>query len=320
VKSKLFFGSVFVLVAFAASCTVSGEQRSSPDEPSGVPMPGLVAQFTPSSKKASKCELDKWTLFPRQVTSKPSSSGFKEVTVVFGAENNSQHYGYIDLWGSYVTTEGGFYYEGTSASQGTPTSPSLPPGFIGTGMGYRYQVATSQNHLAVHIKSFQVRCVYPDGREYVESWNDPVVMDLDKDTRPINRPTTRPDNDIKSITEPFEVPNVGIFTLLDIHSALDGKAIVMRFRFTNANAGYETSGSFFHSYLIGDGGVTYYLCDVNCQIERGGNFQAGPGQSDDFEIRFYVPERISNPKLVLIQYSSGWIGIPAGVYNVPEVQ
>jgi hypothetical protein len=75
---------------------------------------------------------------------------------------------------------------------------------------------------------------------------------------------------------------VGTFEFLDVSRvATEDKLLKLRFKFTNASAGYETSG-----YVSG------YLIDSHGVIHRNGNgFSAGPGQSTEMEMAFFVESK-----------------------------
>jgi hypothetical protein len=341
---KRLFSQGFALVTICLASLACGINTiSTPNVLTATPqfqrsptvMDGDQQQSTQTNSEASKCESNNWSIYPINYYRYPQGDGWDFVLVDLAVTNNSKYWGTASMGPNNftITTENGFAYapfqgwfenvpqnpmspySGTTYYQyGFISSNLLPPGFTMIGLmesgvssgaisrfTFGFKVASQQLHLVLNINNTSVLCVNPDINNASETIPDTSIAleNLSLPTLPTNRPAT----DFQNITDlSIQIPEFGTINYKNTAEGTDG--MEFSFTFTNANQGYEETGSILQSYIIGDDGISRISdCSIaltSCYDQ--GGYDAGPGQTVDIlPIPIRRPDAsVHNIKFVLI--------------------
>ena len=270
----------------------------------------------------SGCEIAKWNVIPTQIEIQPGPEGFKYVVVTYALENNSPYWGKLVMVShrSYITTEGGFQYW-NELPRLLYEGMVIPPGIVMPNVQVKYKVANTQNHFVAVLYPGRIAwvwCLLPGSENRNEFMNDPIVLNLEKDVRSVSYPTERPDSDFQSITESIQIPGKGTLKLLDL--SRKAGSVVIRFKFTNTSAGYETSGR-ISAYMIGNDGIVHWDESGNAGV-----FKIPPAQSSEISFQFTTGSARSFKLALLladarVDSAAGFstkVDDPIGVFDLPD--
>jgi hypothetical protein len=181
-------------------------------------------------------------------------------------------------------------FEAVEAGYGTPSTWSQAV----------YRVAEQQNPRRITIPALTVTCIQPDGLELRET-TGPIYLEVEEDIRQPGYPTSRPDSEFASITQPIRLPNQEALELQDIdyEAGMAGiRYLVIDFMPADTGEPAENLAS-FRPVLIGDDGLSRRITHIY------GPPGCNPGPSATLRLCYHIGNQAANFKLVWVEEESG---------------
>jgi hypothetical protein len=291
-----------------------GNNSSVETQSPSIPSPASVAPTnempTASILDAqSPCGASKWRIIANAKTEQPSTAGLKLVYVQMLIQNNSSLGGSLLINGgkndaAIATTEGGFTYPGKLVSGGrlfgavSVTPGVVPPGLTMNGgawydspqiyepVVWSFEVADTQNDILITFPSVSVICTDSNGQLVYDTTS--LTTDVGKDiSQPVDIAAQL--KDIKSIAKGIDIKGLGRLEFIRATRETGGPSeegmLILRFSFMNGSSGYKASGRIYNYLLDNDGAVHTHEGTFASSI---GEFEAGPGQTNEFEIKYVM--------------------------------
>lgn len=179
-----------------------------------------------------------------------------------------------------------------------------------------FRVAETQNQFTVDVPGVRINCIHRDGQELREELGT-RRFNLDTDIRQPIFPANQPPGAYPELINGGAIESpIGSIQFTESKRTdffahdIGNEELDIFFTVTNASAGYDISGDFGHSYLIGDDGLIRRPgCGIaGCGGIEGwpyGVFYAGPGQTAEATFGFIVPPDAGDLKLVLVHEEYG---------------
>ena len=180
-----------------------------------------------------------------------------------------------------------------------------------------FEVADPQVPTGITLPSLTISCIHPNRQEFQETIG-PIHLGLDKDLHQLTYPTSRPDSDLSSITQPFTISNQGELRLQDIQveaGMLGIKYLVMNFKYTNTSADSDNRTR-ISAFLLGNDGLarrhTYVYGPKGCSST--GTLSANSRQSSEVRLCFQVGNQAADFKFLWIDDEPDLLQ----VYDLPD--